>query len=165
MNDRRYSLYLAGPMTGIDGFNYPAFNAAAKRLRADPRVAFVCSPAELDDGDRTRAYPYYIKRDALALMGIPGRYQPNYSASPPPAEQLTRAIAVLPGWTGSPGALSEVALAKALGYAVLHADTLRPLDVEFAVRTTIRKPRNEEAKRAANGHPAGGTKCPDLPDW
>lgn len=40
-------LYLAGPMTGIPKFNYPAFAAAAKHLRELGYV--IVSPAELDD--------------------------------------------------------------------------------------------------------------------
>lgn len=128
MPDQHYSLYLAGPMTGRPDFNYPAFHAAAKRLRADPRVACCINPAEYDDGDTSRPYPYYIKRDALALLGIPAGKDLE-------GRPMQRAVAVLPGWIDSTGALAEVALAKALGYAILDAETLEPLDVEFAVKS------------------------------
>lgn len=39
-------LYLAGPMSGIKGFNFPAFHAAAKVLRAAGYI--IVSPAETD---------------------------------------------------------------------------------------------------------------------
>lgn len=39
--------YLAGPMSGIPQFNFPAFDAAAADLRA--RGYTIVSPAELDD--------------------------------------------------------------------------------------------------------------------
>ena len=44
--------YIAGPMSGIPQFNYPAFDAAAKSIRSKKHEAV--SPAEMDD-EATRA--------------------------------------------------------------------------------------------------------------
>ncbi|HEJ4249643.1 TPA: DUF4406 domain-containing protein [Pseudomonas aeruginosa] len=34
-----HRVYLAGPMTGLPDFNYPAFNAEEKRIRALEQIA------------------------------------------------------------------------------------------------------------------------------
>lgn len=51
-------LYIAGPMTGIPQFNYPAFIEAAAALRTEGWD--ITCPAELDDAD--------TKRKAMASM-------------------------------------------------------------------------------------------------
>ena len=69
---RGVKVYVSGPMTGIPEFNYPAFEAAARRLRD---AGFdVVSPHEVNplDGPE-QEWGWYIRRDVVALMGSTGR--------------------------------------------------------------------------------------------
>lgn len=84
-------IYLAGPMTGLPDNNYPAFHAEAARLRA---IGFhVESPAEGPAQDSWQSY----MRVAIA--------------------QLVKcdAVALLPGWQLSRGAMVEHRLAISMG--------------------------------------------------
>lgn len=101
------TIYLAGPMSGLPDYNFPAFHAAAKRLRSMGYT--VINPAELDGGDTSKPWDYYMRRDIPMLL-------------------TAEAVAVLPGWEQSRGATLEVTIARALGMPVLDAETLEPLD-------------------------------------
>lgn len=104
-------VYVAGPMTGIEDFNFPAFNAAAERLRANGYEPI--NPADNDDGDPEiaanagRPWEDYMRKDIADLIEAD-------------------AIAVLPGWERSRGASLEVHIAQALGMPILDAETLLP---------------------------------------
>lgn len=89
-------LYLAGPMTGLPEFNYPAFDAAAAQLREAGVV--VESPAEPGQVPGWTAEQYY--RRGLAQM------------------LRSDAVATLPGWENSTGARLEVAVAGDVGMPV-----------------------------------------------
>ena len=106
--------YLAGPMRGIPLFNFPAFRSAADALRCLGHE--VVSPAEEDlsegfeptlDMDTSASsedftlddYHAAMRRDIAAILTVD-------------------AIATLPGWEESQGALVEVAVAKAIGIPV-----------------------------------------------
>ncbi len=103
-------LYIAGPMTGIPQFNFPAFDLMAYLLRADGHE--VVSPAELDspedralallspDGHEksvTKSWGDFLSRDVklIADGGIEG-------------------IVVLPGWAKSRGARLETFVGRML---------------------------------------------------
>lgn len=79
-------VYIAGPMTGYQEHNYPAFIDAAATLRDLGHD--VVSPHELHDDDMTRPFDWYLRRDLAALM-------------------TCDAIALLPGWAQSRGARLE----------------------------------------------------------
>ena len=87
------TLYIAGPMNGYPESNYPAFNTAADRLRAAGFT--VLNPAD----NEAPADPSWVNWMRLAIT------------------QLVQAdgIALLPGWTRSPGARIEERLACDLG--------------------------------------------------
>jgi len=137
MPDRPLHVYLAGPMTGIAEFNFPAFNAAAARLRDAGHT--VINPAELDRGDTTGDFEYYMLRD-LGMILRSCHEQPRLQA-----------IAVLPGWRRSRGANVEVTVGRALGLAILDADTLEPIDASVLTEAhdLVHGDRGEDY-----GHPA-----------
>lgn len=86
-------VYLAGPMTGIEKFNYPAFNDMAERLRDGGIEVF--NPAESFGGDTTREYHEYMRHNIREMLSC-------------------RSIAFLPGWQKSRGCKLELAIAEAL---------------------------------------------------
>lgn len=97
--DRALIVYVSGPMTGLPGLNFAAFNAAAAALRQ--RGMTVVNPAELNpDPDAT--WRECMRTDIAALC-------------------TCDAIVLLPGWNRSKGALLEHTVAEALGLQVFLA--------------------------------------------
>jgi hypothetical protein len=91
-------LYIAGPMSNYPGYNFPAFHAADRKLRAAGYG--VLNPADNPPCDSWDGY----MRAAIA--------------------QVIRAegVAVLPDWQMSAGASLEVHIAHALRVPVLSVD-------------------------------------------
>jgi len=99
-------VYIAGPMTGLPEFNFPAFHAAAAEWRAAGWE--VMNPADAFDGDATRPYKDYVDADLEMLA-------------------TCDAIAMLPGWDGpnARGAMWERAVARRfLNLSVLDASVV-----------------------------------------
>lgn len=91
-------IYIAGPMTGLPDFNYPAFNAEAARLRA---LGFhVENPAE-NPAPPCGSWAGYMRLAIAQLV-------------------TCDAICLLPGWSASRGASIEHDLAVHLGLAVMY---------------------------------------------
>jgi hypothetical protein len=82
----RGRIYIAGPMTGLPEWNFPAFHAAAAAWRA--KGWDVVNPADSFDGATDRPYTDYVREDLKRL-------------------QTCGAMAMLPGWD-SPGARGSV---------------------------------------------------------
>ena len=98
----RNRVYLAGPMTGIYDYNYPAFHCAAAEYRA---LGFdVVSPAEIHGNDFGKTFDEYLAADLAAL-------------------ETCGLIILLEGWEHSRGAKIELVHALAFNLAVEVADT------------------------------------------
>lgn len=89
-------IYIAGPMSGVKNFNFPAFNEAAEYLRS---------------------WGYEVENPA----GNPSqRSWAGYMRQAIPQMLTCDAIALLPGWAGSRGATLEAGIASELGMIRLY---------------------------------------------
>lgn len=97
-------LYVAGPMTGLPGFNYPAFEEARKELEAAGYV--VLCPTDNEDGEVPggRPWEWYMRHALRQVLDAQG-------------------IAVLPNAACSKGATLEITVARALGMEVMPVGT------------------------------------------
>jgi hypothetical protein len=86
-------VYIAGPMTGLPEYNYPAFNAAAEALQAIGHRAI--NPACHDFAAELKPWDWYVREGLRMLLDA-------------------EAVALLPGWEQSKGATLEVTVANAL---------------------------------------------------
>ena len=89
-------IYIAGPMTGIDQFNKPEFDAAHVKL-AESWV--VINPARNFGGDQTLEHSQYMRYSIHQLL-------------------ISDAVYMLAGWMESTGARVEYEVALSLGLEV-----------------------------------------------
>ncbi|WP_240478618.1 DUF4406 domain-containing protein [Pseudomonas cremoricolorata] len=122
--DRELRVYIAGPMTGLPDFNFPAFNAAADLMRSagwhveNPAEHGVVPGAEWAD---------YLRYDIARLA-------------------TCEMIMLLPGWSKSKGANLEVAIAQQLGMPIKLAEGAETIQqhqgepVEYYTATRLKRP-------------------------
>lgn len=91
-------IYIAGPMTGIEALNFPAFHAEAARYRA--QGLHVVNPAEIN-ADPNAKWHDCMRADIRELV-------------------TCDAIAMLPGWERSKGASLEHYIARQLDLQVIY---------------------------------------------
>lgn len=93
-------LYVAGPMTGLPQFNYPAFEDARRAL--EHAGYFVLCPTDNDPDPTTsadRTWEWYLRRALRQVLDADG-------------------VAVLPDAICSKGACLEIHVARSLGMPV-----------------------------------------------
>jgi hypothetical protein len=125
-----WTIYIAGPMTGRENFNFEAFNEAEDRWTIAGWQ--VLNPAKTDNGSQHRPREFYLRKDLHMLAEAD-------------------AIALLPEWELSAGATMEMAIAKELGLETYDAVTMKPFD-ETCVQEAQRIVYSN--RRADYGHPA-----------
>lgn len=91
--------YISGPMTGLPDANYPAFSAAAARLR---RMGITVVDPSCNGLPANAAWQDHMREDIRMLMECDS-------------------IHMLPGWSRSRGATLEHTIAVGLGFAVTGA--------------------------------------------
>lgn len=113
-------VYIAGQMRGVPYYNFPAFDAAARRLRE--LGVEVVSPADLD---RARGFdPMTLSYDA-DWNRVPDRFDLHACILEDVAAILKcQTVALLPGWGRSAGANAEVAIASWAGISVVSVEEL-----------------------------------------
>lgn len=89
-------VYIAGPMTGLPGFNYPAFRAAATQLT---QVGFKVEDPSINKNPTPGDYRGWLRAGLAQLIWCD-------------------AVALLDGWEASGGARLEVNVAATLGMRV-----------------------------------------------
>lgn len=100
------SIYLCGPMTGLPGYNYAAFNAEATRLRA---------------------LGYHVENPAENIHPI-DQVWAGYMRVAISQMLSCDAIALLPGWAESKGAIVERELAKTVDMLICTATSINEFE-------------------------------------
>ena len=101
-------IYLAGPMTGIEDFNFPAFLKKGQELEDAGHTVFNPAKADLEEWgtlEEVKAKATYrvcLKKDLLWIL------------------DHAEAIYLLKGWENSKGVAADLALSKALGLEVMY---------------------------------------------
>ena len=113
-------VYLSGPMSGLTDYNYPAFDAAARELRA--RGFTVITPSENKPPVPKPTWHDYME---MARAQVP----------------TVDMIVTLPGWRNSQGAIEEVYLAR--------AHRIEIVDYEMLITTNITWPLANQTHEAA----------------
>ena len=91
-------IYISGPMSGLPDLNFPAFHDAAEKLRALGHE--VTNPAEKqEENDKNMSWTDYMRLDIKMLMDCD-------------------AVALLPRYGQSKGAMTELNLAQSLGFDI-----------------------------------------------
>lgn len=103
-------IFVAGPMSNLPAMNYPAFHAAAARLRA---------------------MGYHVENPADNVAPPCGTWA-GYMRLSIPQLLTCDFVATLPGWVKSRGASIEVGIAHALAMPVIDAAAVQvgPLQLE-----------------------------------
>lgn len=123
MAERKPKIYIAGPMTGIPQFNFPAFAAAKASLEKWDTAHEFVSPTELDSEDSRTAALMNAEGDPELYRTMTGEtWGELLSRDVQVIADEVDGIVVLPGWEKSTGARLEAFVAMSAGKPVYDFD-------------------------------------------
>lgn len=131
-DERPFTVYVAGPMSGHPNYNFDAFHEASRRLREVGVV--VMSPAETAGQIKVMPRSWYFRFDFAVIANVD-------------------AVIVLPEWWTSGGAMSEVIYATEVGVPVyFYREDEFPIGPRVKVNSwdvdwALEVPTTEEARR------------------
>jgi len=132
------SVYIAGPMAGVEDLNSPAFARAAEKLSAEGWTVY--DPVEIGEmygtADEIQSDPELLAKVVKAELGFVARAD---------------AIYLLEGWEKSVGAKRELLVALGCGLEVILAEH------RSAIRTDDADGQNAKADSQDKGH--AGHRC------
>jgi hypothetical protein len=100
-------IYIAGPMTGIKNWNFPAFFEAEKQIN---KLGYIAVNPAKNDGETIE-----IALEAAGSVGNPNHNWSYYMRRDLPHLLDSDAVCLLPNWKNSKGATLEVEVARAIG--------------------------------------------------
>lgn len=108
-----YNVYLAGPMTGYDQFNFPAFYRAAGMMRLEYPLWNIISPAEMDESFGLHPEHEGAEKTTAQDATTTNEVRSFYMRRDLPIVAACQAIVLLDGWSDSPGVAHELYVARA----------------------------------------------------
>lgn len=108
-----YNVYMAGPMTGYDEFNFPAFHRAAAKLRLEFPLWNIVSPAEMDESFGLHPEHEGMEKVEGTDATTTNEVRSFYMRRDLPIVAACQAIVLLDGWSKSAGVVHELAVARA----------------------------------------------------
>lgn len=140
--------YIAGPMTGIPQFNFPAFLEAEDTLR---HCCFPSNPArhDLETYPNMKSWPGYASGNPVLCPEFNLRAALQWDLDQ--IRDVCDSIVVLPGWKHSKGAATEVALALALHLPVFDYKTMKEIKPIIVLDENREETILAEANRLVDG--------------
>ncbi len=135
-------VYIAGPMTGIASFNFPAFDDKRDELKS--KGYEVVSPADID---RAHGFdPMGWTEGECSRDHLPSDFMCGAIKRDVDALLKCDCIYMLEGWQKSDGAKAELAIAQWIGLEVLNVQIITDVDedvLEEALRLTSGDRQNQ----------------------
>lgn len=133
--------YVAGPMTGLPGFNYEAFDGARDVLVSEGWE--VISPADLDRVNLGIDFSTMTGNEDLS------EFVTDFARQDVDALLKVHAVFVLDGWEASTGARNEMAIATMIGVPIYSFSSRDVVEVDARFSNTVEQ-RSEPASQIGN---------------